>query len=49
MDMYENYEFKHLDITMSVKCDEEEVFTIVEKLRPDWRQKDVEIKRIVAG
>ncbi len=47
--MYSDYNFQHLDITLDTKCQEKDVFTVVQKLRPNWDQSDVQIKRIIAG
>ncbi len=49
MDMYTNYKFQHLDLTLHKKCGEKDVFEIVQKLRPNWKQSEVKIERIVVG
>ncbi len=47
--MYTNYKFQHLDITLAKNCDERDIFTIVKKLRPEWKLSDVKIERIPGG
>ncbi len=49
MDMYNNYQFQHFNVTMSKNSDENDIFGLVKKLRPTWNQSDIIIKRIVAG
>ncbi len=49
MDMYTDYEFQHLDITIATDCQESDLFPIVEKLRPQWKLPEVKIERILGG
>ena len=43
MDMFTSYTFQHLDLTLSAECEEDDIFEIAQKLRPDWKQPDVRI------
>ncbi len=49
MNMYTNYTFQHLGITLPSNSVENDIFTIVEKLRPKWKRDDVKIERIFGG
>ncbi len=49
MDIYSNYKFYHLDITLPSNSQENDVYTIVEKLRPKWKRSDVQIERVTGG
>ncbi len=49
MDMHPDYEFQHLDITLATDCMENDIFKIVEKLRPEWNKCDVKIDRVHGG
>ncbi len=49
MDMYTDYEFQHLDITLATDCEENDLFQIVQYIRPHWKKAEVEIERIFGG
>ncbi len=47
--MYSNYTFQHLDITLDTDCHENDLFQIVQKLRPEWKQSDITIEKKSGG
>ena len=49
MDTISDLTFPHFDITLSTKCKEEDLFKVVQKVKPTWKQSDVKIGRVKNG